>query len=391
VKAEVLVAGGGLAGSAAAIALARGGRDVVLVEREARPQHKVCGEFLSREALAYLRALGVDVEALGAVPITAVRLARADGVGERGGLSDYVPRPKIRTWGTPTIEAWLPFRAMSLTRLRLDEELLRLAVEAGVQVVRGRSVERVEADGGGWCVRLNGRENATATTNAVFLATGKHDLRGWARPAGRQNDLVAFKMYWRLDAAQAAALDGHVELILYCGGYAGLQPVEEGAANLCCLIERGELQRLGGRWEKLLAAMLAQSAHLRERLEGAEALLERPLAVSAIPYGLVRERAEGLWRLGDQAAVIPSFTGDGMSIALHTGLLAARMYLGGESAESFQRRAHGELSRQVGLATWLSRGLVEHPALLSAAARIWPGALQWVAAGTRISARAMPA
>jgi flavin-dependent dehydrogenase len=402
VKAEVLVIGGGLAGSAAAIALAKGGREVVLVEREARPQHKVCGEFLSREALAYLRVLGVDVGALGAVPISAVRLAGADGAGERGGLSDYVPRPKRGTLrlrsgqaaGTPTIEVALPFVAMSLTRLRLDEALLRLAVEAGVRVVHGCSVEGLEAVDGGWRARVSGRSEvglpaSSFESDAVFLATGKHDLRGWARPAGRQNDLVAFKMYWRLTAAQAAALDGHVELILYRGGYAGLQPVEEGAANLCCLIERGELQRLGGRWEKLLAAMLAQSAHLRERLQGAEALLERPLAVSAIPYGLVRERADGVWRLGDQAAVIPSFTGDGMSIALHTGLLAARMYLGGESAESFQQRAHGELARQVGLATWVSRGLVERPALLGAAARVWPGALRLVAAGTRISAKAM--
>jgi flavin-dependent dehydrogenase len=138
-----------------------------------------------------------------------------------------------------------------------------------------------------------------------------------------------------------------------------LQPVEGGAANLCCLIERGELQRLGGRWEKLLASMLAQSQHLRERLEGAEALLERPLAVSAIPYGMVRERTDGVWCLGDQAAVIPSFTGDGMSIALHTGLLAAEMYLGGATAGSFQRRVHAQLSRQVRLASGLSRGLVD--------------------------------
>jgi flavin-dependent dehydrogenase len=316
----------------------------------------------------------VEVEALGAVPISAVRLA---------GVS----------------EARLPFQAMSLTRRRLDEELLRLAAEAGGGVWRGGWGEGLEAVGGGWSAEVRGRSATGSQLPAagfesvgaeeVFLATGKHDLRGWVRTAGRQNDLVAFKMYWRLDAEQAAALDGHVELILYRGGYAGLQPVEDGAANLCCLIERGEFQRLGGRWEKMLGGMLAQSAHLRERLLGAEQLLERPLAVSAIPYGFVRERAEGIWGLGDQAAVIPSFTGDGMSIALHTGMLAAKMYLSGETAESFQRRVRGELGRQGGLATWLSRGLVKRPTALAAAARVWPGALKLVAAGTRISAKAM--
>ena len=82
VKAEAVVVGGGLAGSGAAIQLARAGRDVVLIEREAQAQHKVCGEFLSREALRYLELLGIDVAGLGAVPIDAVRLAGRSDVNE---------------------------------------------------------------------------------------------------------------------------------------------------------------------------------------------------------------------------------------------------------------------------------------------------------------------
>ena len=93
-KAEVVITGGGLAGSAAAIVLARAGRDVVLLERESQPQHKVCGEFLSQEALMYLRSLGADVGAMGAATIHSVRLAR----------------------GTGRSAAVLPFGAMSLTR-----------------------------------------------------------------------------------------------------------------------------------------------------------------------------------------------------------------------------------------------------------------------------------
>jgi flavin-dependent dehydrogenase len=367
VNTEVVIVGGGLAGSAAAIGLARAGRYVVLIERDAQAQHKVCGEFLSQEALKYLGSLGLGVAGVGAVAIRSVRLACQGGVSE----------------------AELPFRAMSVTRRRLDEELLRLADDAGATVLRGRRVQELAREGAGWRATVEGAEPVLA--DAAFLATGKHDVRGRARPKGKQPDLVALKMYWRLLPEQAAALESHVELMLYRGGYAGLQPVEDGAANLCCLVERAELQRLGGRWENLLAAMQQECGLLRERLQGAQALLERPLAISGIPYGYVRAVSDGVWALGDQAAVIPSFTGDGMSIALHSGCLAAAMYLRGETAERFQERLCGEISGQVALATMVSRGLVWRPSrgLFAAAVGLWPGVLGVVARRTRIAEAAM--
>jgi len=367
VNAVVLIIGGGLAGAAAAIWLARAGRAVVVIEREAQAHHKVCGEFLSREALNYLKLLGLDVARFGAVPIRSVRLAGRDGFSE----------------------ANLPFPAQSLTRRRLDEELLQMAVDAGARVLRGCRVSGLEREGAVWRASIEGASPVCART--AFLATGKHDLGGRPRPKGKQSDLVAFKMYWRLAPAQAAALAGHVELMLYRGGYAGLQAVEDGAANLSCLVQRKELQRLGGRWENLLAAMHDQCGLLRERLQSAEALLERPLAVSAIPYGYVRAASDGVWALGDQAAVIPSFTGDGMSIALHSGCLAAAMYLRGETADQFQHKLRGELTSQVALATVVSRGLVWGPSrsVFTAAVGLWPEVLGVVARGTRIPEGAM--
>src|SRR6202167_5873296 len=124
---EILVLGGGAAGCAASIALARKGRIVTLVEREPTPHHKVCGEFLSGEALEDLDALGIDVAALGAVPIDSVRLAAARRAAE----------------------APLPSPAASLTRKALDTALSAEAVAAGVRVERGRSVQTRGRTAGG--------------------------------------------------------------------------------------------------------------------------------------------------------------------------------------------------------------------------------------------------
>jgi flavin-dependent dehydrogenase len=364
---DVVIIGGGLAGSAAAITLARAGRSVLLLEKESKAHHKVCGEFLSHEALAYLRQLGLQPEALGAVPITSVRFAGRLGVSESA----------------------LPFAAMSLTRKALDEELLRLAKLAGVQVCRGTQVQSLEAADESW--KVTQQDATSITVRSIFLATGKHDLRGHARPAGVQSDLIGFKMYWQLTPAQTKELEGHVELNLFRGGYGGMQLLEGGIANLCCVVRRKDFARMGSRWSPLLEAMQRDCAHLQRRLCGARALLDRPLAISHIPYGYVRERSQNLWYLGDQAAVIPSFTGDGMSIALHSGKLAATMYLSGASPEAFQRQLHADVAKQVSFATILSKGMVTEPhrTVMEAASRIWPGALRFIANRTRLSAESM--
>jgi flavin-dependent dehydrogenase len=338
---------------------------VVLVEREAGPHDKVCGEFISGEAAGYLRRLGLDLMGLGAVRIDRVRLAA---------------RAK-------PAEAALPFPAFSLSRRRLDEALLGLAAEAGVELIRGGKVKGLERLGGRWRAAIDGGSDVEA--EAAFLATGKHDLRGLKRPPGLHGDLTGFKLRLRLAPGQGAALEGVVELHLFPGGYAGLEPIEDGLANLCLV---ADLHRLGRPpFPELLEAIRRACPALDRRLGDAEFLWPRPLAISAIPYGHVAGAEDGLWRLGDQAAVIPSFAGDGLGIALHSAHAAAAAYLAGESAAVFQRRLAAELGPWVKGAALLSRLLVQ-PRLQGAAmglTRLRPQLLSAAAAWTRIPERAL--
>jgi flavin-dependent dehydrogenase len=137
----------------------------------------------------------------------------------------------------------------------------------------------------------------------------------------------------------------------------------------------------------LFGSILAGVPHLALRLGGAEALWERPLAVSPIPYGYLAGRA-GLWCVGDQAAVIPSFTGDGMSIALHSASLAARMFLTGGSPEDYHLVLRRHLGGSMRLSTALSRLMVSAAgrALVPAALSLMPSSLRWIANATRIPA-----
>ncbi|HLH12007.1 MAG TPA: FAD-dependent oxidoreductase [Methylovirgula sp.] len=357
---ETLVIGGGPAGAALAAHLARRGQGVLLIERQSGPHHKVCGEFLSEEAVFYLYELGIDPEKLGAVPITNVSLAA----------------------GKSPIDVPLPFVAMSLSRRVLDEALLQRAVDLGAEILRGRTVKSLQREEGRWAAALD--DGRSILARHAFLATGKHDLRDWRRPPGRQSDLLAFKLHWRLRTE--AALNSEVELFFFPGGYAGLEPIEGGLANLCLVVRGARFAAIGSKWEALHEALLRACPHLRRRLEGAEPCWARPLAVAAIPYGFVQTRSEGIWRLGDQAACIPSFAGDGIAIALHSAHLAAQFYCRGAGAPEFQARLASDIMGQVSRATLLSKMLVD-PAgqvLAAAAARMMPELLGFVARRTRI-------
>jgi flavin-dependent dehydrogenase len=355
VVSETLIVGGGLAGGAAATLLARGGERVTLFEREAGPHDKVCGEFLSVEAQSDLAALGLDAIALGAVTIDRVRL---------------IARRR-------EAEARLPFRALGISRRALDEAVLGHAARAGVQIERGVRVSAIE---GGEVRTAQG-----ARTGArILLATGKHGLRG----AGAQHDsgYVGFKMHWRLPRREAARLAGLIELLPFDGGYAGLQLVAADVANLCLIVERKALARPGGGWDGLLATLLRDPAFDR-RIGSAEPLFARPLTIANLPYGHVRRTADdGLFRLGDRAAMTASLTGDGMAGALLSGRLAARCILAGGTAATFQRRFAASVGPQVRRAMALQR-LTELPLALRVgmgALRLWPGLLGIVAGSTRL-------
>lgn len=341
--AATLIIGGGIAGAAAAIRLAGAGARPHLIEKTQGPHDKVCGEFLSCETVDELRMLGIDPVALGARPITEMRFVS-------GHRSAAVP---------------LPFPALSLSRYVLDEALLELAAKAGAKVERGtRVADEPERPSGG-----------------LFVATGKHALRGVER--GRPSKVVGYKMHYRVCAQAAAALDGAVELIKLRGGYAGLQMVECGIANLCLVTSRP------GRGA--LEDAIAETPRLAQLLGDAEARFPRPLTIAGLHYGHVAEPEPdqpGRFRLGDQAAMIPSFTGDGMGIALSTARWAAEAWAkdGAGGALAHARRVRSGVRRQVRLADGLSR-LVLAPGMADVVvgvARLWPEVPRALARATRV-------
>jgi 2-polyprenyl-6-methoxyphenol hydroxylase-like FAD-dependent oxidoreductase len=358
---ENIVIGGGPAGAATACGLAAAFREVVLIERSDAPHHKVCGEFLSVETQMQLRALGVDAEALGAVVIDKVAV--------------YSP--------TRSVTTALPFRALSLSRYRLDDALLRRAEACGARIERGVGVRNVAPDGEGWLVRCDNDEEMHC--RHLVFATGKLGLRGIDDT--RDGSRVGLKMHLRLTDAARDALAGRVELYFLDRSYAGLELIEDGIANLCLLMPCDLVARHGPGWAAIQSHLTQALPSLAARLAGAQPLWDKPLAVVCpAAWHLHREEGPAVYRVGDRLAHIPPFTGDGLAIALASARLAAEHIGDGRPPGYYlaaARKLTGNPIRLAGLLSGLASTGAGRTALLGVAS-LAPGLLEGIVRRTRL-------
>jgi len=355
---RALIVGGGPAGAAVAIDLARARVPHLLLERSRVTGDALCGGFLSWRTLETLARLGIDPDTLNPVRTTAVRIFAGDRIAR----------------------ADLPYPAVSVSRRHLDTVLLAAAAGQGAAIERGVTVREIEAD------QLRTADGALLTTPALFLANGKADVRGTARPESARGADPTLGIRVRVipSPALAKALAGRIDLYLFDRGYAGLALQEDGSANLCMAVHRSRLQDAGSPAD-LLATLGREMPALGEwvaRLAPGAAID----AIANVPYGWRQRTGQaGRYRLGDQAGVIPSLAGEGMGIALASGLEAARAYRadGAGNAAAWQQRLSASLARPIGVA-----GAVRRVAEGTAAARLIPFAhpmlIRMLARATRI-------
>lgn len=363
-KPDAIVIGAGPAGAAAAIGLARGGAQVLLLERARETGDALCGGFLSWRSLARLEMLGIAPETLGGQAVRSVRL--------------FAGRYRSTTA--------LPGLAMGVSRHRLDSALQSAAVAAGAALERGVHATAIESG----AVRTQG--GATLSAPSLFLAAGKHGFRGFPRePAAwqRLDPVIGLRLRMPHSPALDRLIGDAVELHLFDRGYAGVVRQEDGSANLCLAVHKSRLDTAGGQPAALLRALGDAHPMLGERLAHAD--WGRPVdAIGHIPYGWrAQGTAPGLFRLGDQAGVIPSLAGEGMGLALASAgaAVAAWRHRGAAAAPDFQRRFAAQMRRPFAIANLVWRA-GENPlmagGMTSLAGRL-PALVRWVSHATRMA------
>ena len=361
---RALIVGGGPAGASAAIVLARAGLPHLLIERTRETGDAICGGFVSWRTLETLARLGVEPAALGPARVTTVRVFAGDRVAEA-----RLPRP-----------------AHGVSRRLLDTVLLERARAAGSAIERGVTVRAID--------RLTARldDASELVADALFLASGKHDIRGEARPAEARGADPVLGLRVRLPAAAALArmIGDSIELHLVPRGYVGIVREEDGSANVCMAIHRSAMR--GDSPTMLLDRLARDHPRLGERLAWRDA---SPVdAIANVPYGWrARGTTPHLFRLGDQAGVIPSLAGEGMGIAIASGIRAATAYRtgGAAAAQSFQQNFARAAARPIRVAGAI-RDVAERPVLAASLLpllRHAPGLIHIMSLATRIGHSAL--
>jgi len=382
---DAVITGGGPAGCAAAILLARGGWSVALVEKQEFPRRKVCGECIAASNLPLLEDLGVGAAIAAAAGPELRKVAWMNG--RREVVSSLPAAPDARfPWGR------------ALGRETLDTLLLREAQRSGAQVLQPWLVQEIEGRAGEWSFLLRGTDSQDTMTLRSRVAIAAHGSwegsplgRGPGRRARRASDLLAFKANFRGAALEA----GTLPVLSLDGGYGGMVLADGGMATVACCIRRDRLEALRAAAPGLRAGDAVESWLRRECAGVRRALTPAAragawLSAGPIDPGIRLRNADGIFRIGNAAGEVHPIVGEGISMALQSAaLLCARLLAGAEPgsamdegwqslmSERYRADWHRNFARRMRFAAFIAHAAMRPApsALVMGVLRAWPAFL----------------
>jgi len=359
---DLVIVGAGPAGTSAAITAARLGARVGLFEAKDFPRHKVCGEFVSGESLDLLRELLKDV------PAAHRTFANAPRIGQLRLLLH-----------NREIEAPIAPSGLSISRYDFDDLLWQAARLAGAAVYP--NCELVGSEGDGPFTLCT--PSARFASRALIVAAGRWSQFTPNRTIPTGPKWIGIKAHFHESWTRPRS-----DLYFFAQGYCGMQPVARNVVNACALVRSDRATSLD--------EVFRLHPKLAQRAAGLQPLTQ-PITTAPLVYLAPQPTRGNALFVGDAAAFIDPFAGDGISLALRSGRVAAQClsaFLTGrsglsEAATQYQHEYLRQFAPLFSAAAWVRSLLALPPLAQSAIFELFrlPGVLPLVIRKTRRAVR----
>lgn len=296
---QVIIVGGGLGGLCSALHLSLGGLNVLLIEKNGFPKHKVCGEYISNEVLPYLNSLGFDPFEFGAKNIT-----------------DFT----LSTPGSRSISTTLPLGGFSISRYCIDAELAKKAQTAGATIAQ-ETVTNLAYKNDFFTVDTKDNSYQTSVVIGSFGKRSNIDVKLNRAFIQRKSPFLGVKAHYKGSFPETA-----VGLHNFEGGYCGVSKVETDNLNICYLADFENFKKYKNVTD-FQENVLSKNTFLKDILQNAELVFEKPLTISQVSFERKNPVENHIIMVGDSAGMIHPLAGNGMGMAIRAAQLASERIL----------------------------------------------------------------
>lgn len=298
---DTCITGGGLAGLALSIQLARLGYSVALLEKEQYPFHKVCGEYISLESWNFIEELGFPLS---------------------GSQLPLIKRLIVTAPNGNVLQHDLPLGGFGISRYKLDAGLKDIALANNVAVFENCKVNDIHFADDKFKLSTTRGDFTCRVCCGSFGKRSNLDVK-WKRPfvnskPNKLNNYIGVKYHIHSNFPVDT-----IALHNFKNGYCGISAIEENKYCLCYLSNAENLIVNNNSIEEMEKQVLQKNPHLHNIFANSRKLYDAPVTISQISFDKKTQVENHVLLIGDAAGMITPLCGNGMSMALHASKIAA--------------------------------------------------------------------
>ncbi|MCH4823126.1 NAD(P)/FAD-dependent oxidoreductase [Gramella lutea] len=311
-KAQVIIIGGGLAGLTAAIHLSQHNLEVILIEKESYPHHKVCGEYLSSEVFPYLNSLEINLATFRPPEINHLEFSSISG---------------------NSISCELEMGGIGISRYSMDNYLFEKTKALGCKFIQA-TVTSVKFKNDHFMVFTQDENYSSEFVLGAFGKRSNLDKSLKRDFVENRSGWLAVKAHYKTKSVDFPS--NKVYLHNFKGGYCGLSKTELNTINVCYLATYSSFKEYRST-DDFREEVLMRNPHLREFFVTSEIAMARELSIGQVSFEKKSLIEDHILMLGDSAGLIHPLCGNGMAMAIHSAKIASEKILQFYSNEHFYR------------------------------------------------------